>query len=176
MPSSLSWLSSRVYVAQSLQSCLPLCDPMDCSPPGSSVHGTLQVRIWSGLPFPPPGGRLTQGWSPRLSCLLHWQVGSLPLAPPEKPSACLPNEYYFLEPIPLCDTWNVSSPCTLCKWPPQRPGQALCSALAPRHGTEPKACGATGHHGNNLNSSVRTPQHTELHLAFDWQVSISQRK
>ena len=31
------------------------CDPMGCSPPGSSVHGILQVRNWSGLPFPPPG-------------------------------------------------------------------------------------------------------------------------
>ena len=28
----------------SLQSCLTLCDPMDCSPPGSSVHGILQAR------------------------------------------------------------------------------------------------------------------------------------
>ena len=28
-----------------LQSCLTLCDPMDCSPPGSSVHGTLQATI-----------------------------------------------------------------------------------------------------------------------------------
>ena len=28
------------------QSCLTLCDPMDCSPPGSSVHGILQGRIW----------------------------------------------------------------------------------------------------------------------------------
>ena len=27
------------------QSCLTLCDPMDCSPPGSSVHGILQARI-----------------------------------------------------------------------------------------------------------------------------------
>ena len=27
------------------QLCLTLCDPMDCSPPGSSVHGLLQVRI-----------------------------------------------------------------------------------------------------------------------------------
>ena len=26
------------------QSCLPLCNPMDCSPPGSSVHGILQPR------------------------------------------------------------------------------------------------------------------------------------
>ena len=31
--------------AKSLQSCLTLCDPVDCSPPGSSVHGTLQARI-----------------------------------------------------------------------------------------------------------------------------------
>ena len=31
--------------AQSLQSCLILCDPVDCSPPGSSVHGVLQARI-----------------------------------------------------------------------------------------------------------------------------------
>ena len=27
------------------QTCLPLCNPMDCSPPGSSVHGILQARI-----------------------------------------------------------------------------------------------------------------------------------
>ena len=40
--------------AKSLQSCPTLCDPMDCSPPGSYVHGILQARQWSGLPFPPP--------------------------------------------------------------------------------------------------------------------------
>ena len=31
--------------AKSLQLCLTLCDPMDCSPPGSSVYGILQARI-----------------------------------------------------------------------------------------------------------------------------------
>ena len=31
------------------------CDPMDCSPPGSSVHGILQARILDGLPLPSPG-------------------------------------------------------------------------------------------------------------------------
>ena len=38
--------------AQLLQSCLTLCDPMDCSPPGSSVHGILQARIleWVAMP------------------------------------------------------------------------------------------------------------------------------
>ena len=35
------------------QSCLTLCDPMDCSPPGSSVHGILQAKIleWVAMPF-----------------------------------------------------------------------------------------------------------------------------
>ena len=41
--------------SKSLQSCLILCNPMDCSPPGSSVYGILQARILSELPFPPPG-------------------------------------------------------------------------------------------------------------------------
>ena len=36
-------------------SCVQLCNPMNCSPSGSSVHGILQARILSGLPFPPPG-------------------------------------------------------------------------------------------------------------------------
>ena len=31
--------------AKSLQSCPTLCNPMDCSPPGSSVHGILHARI-----------------------------------------------------------------------------------------------------------------------------------
>ena len=39
--------------AKSLQLCLTLCDPMDCSPPGSSVCGSLQARIleWVATPF-----------------------------------------------------------------------------------------------------------------------------
>ena len=43
-------LQFEVLVAQS---CPILCDPMDCSPPGSSVHGLLQARIlqWVALPF-----------------------------------------------------------------------------------------------------------------------------
>jgi len=28
------------------------CNPVDCSPPRSSVHGIFQARYWSGLPFP----------------------------------------------------------------------------------------------------------------------------
>ena len=36
------------------QSCPTLCDPMDCSPPGSSIHGIFQARHWSGVPLPSP--------------------------------------------------------------------------------------------------------------------------
>ena len=39
--------------AKSLQSCLPLCNPVVCRPPGSSVHRILQARIleWVAMPF-----------------------------------------------------------------------------------------------------------------------------
>ena len=39
--------------AKSLQLCTALCNPMDCSPSGSSVHGILQARIleWVAIPF-----------------------------------------------------------------------------------------------------------------------------
>ena len=35
------------------QSCLTLCDPMDCSLPGSSVHGIFQARVleWGAIAF-----------------------------------------------------------------------------------------------------------------------------
>ena len=37
------------------KSCLTLASPMDCRPPGSSVHGFSRQEYRSGLPFPPPG-------------------------------------------------------------------------------------------------------------------------
>ena len=36
------------------QSCPTLCNPMDCSLPGSSVYGISRQEYWSGLPFPSP--------------------------------------------------------------------------------------------------------------------------
>ena len=70
------------------QSCLTLCNPMDCSPPGSSVHGILQARIpeWvampssrgSSRPEDPPDPGMEPG-SPAL------QADSLPSEPPGIP-------------------------------------------------------------------------------------------
>ena len=63
-----------------VQLCLTLCNPKDCSLPGSSVHGIFQTRIleWVSISsceeiFPFQGPNLC------LLCLLHWQVDSLPL-------------------------------------------------------------------------------------------------
>ena len=53
-----------------LQSCPTLCDPMDCSPPGSSVHGFSRQEYWSGLPCPLQVIILTQESNPGLLCLL----------------------------------------------------------------------------------------------------------
>ena len=50
--------------ARSLQSCPALCDPIDCSPSGSSVHGILQQEYWSGWPHPSPGDLPDPGIEP----------------------------------------------------------------------------------------------------------------
>ena len=50
--------------AKPFQLCLTLCDSMDCSQAGSSVHGILQARNWSGLPCPTPGDPSNPGTEP----------------------------------------------------------------------------------------------------------------
>ena len=47
-----------------LQLCPTLCNPMDCSPPGSSVHEILRQEYWSELLCPPPGIFLTRDPTP----------------------------------------------------------------------------------------------------------------
>ena len=90
------WVTS--VCAKSLQSCLTLCDPVDYSPPGSSIHGILQARILiCGSHFPLQGFFPTQGSNPHLPCLLHWQMSSLPPGPPGSPS-----DFWYLHNFQLC--------------------------------------------------------------------------
>ena len=63
------------------QLCPTLCDPVDCSLPGSSVDGVLQARLWSGLPFPFPRGLPDPGLEPGSPAL---QVDALTSEPPGK--------------------------------------------------------------------------------------------
>ena len=61
------------------KSFLTLVTPWTVACQAPLFMGFSVQECWSGLPFPPPGK------NPSLLCLLHWQVGSLPLAPPGKP-------------------------------------------------------------------------------------------
>ena len=60
LPAACETVSSPVFVTLLLQlsaapvlNCFSLCDPMDCSPPGSSVHGIFQARVleWGVIAF-----------------------------------------------------------------------------------------------------------------------------
>ena len=62
--------------------CPTLCDSMDCSPPGPSVH---RFSTGMGCHFLLRGISPIQGSNP---CLLHWQVGSLPLNYQGSPHSC----------------------------------------------------------------------------------------
>ena len=46
-------ITSAAAAAKSLQSCPTLCDPVDCSLPGSSIHGIFQARVleWGAIAF-----------------------------------------------------------------------------------------------------------------------------
>ena len=57
-----------------------LCNTMDCIPPASSVHGIFQARILELVAISDSKGS-SQGLNSCLLCLLHWQVGYLPLMP-----------------------------------------------------------------------------------------------
>ena len=101
--------------AKPLQLCPTLCDPMDYRPPGSSVHrhypskntGVGFHALLQGI-FP------TQGLNLCLLCLLHWQAGSLPLAPPGEPSTMSLSSVQFSSVAQSCptlgDPMNPSTP------------------------------------------------------------------
>ena len=71
--------------AQLHQSCLILCDPVDCSPPGSSVHGVLQEKPGVGCHFLLPGDPPDPRVKPTPLVFPALQMDSLPTEPPGKP-------------------------------------------------------------------------------------------
>ena len=58
-----------VRVCLVTQSCLTLCDPLHCSPPGSSVHGFSRQEYWSGVPFSSFRGPSRPGDQIPISCV-----------------------------------------------------------------------------------------------------------
>ena len=65
------------------QLCLTLCDPMDCNPPGSSIHGILQARILEWVAVSSSRGSSQPPGEPRSPAL---QADALPSEPAGKPN------------------------------------------------------------------------------------------
>ena len=77
-----SW-ATRVVHAKSLHSSLDLCNPVDCSMPGSSVHRILQARILEWVAMPSSRGSSRPRDRTHISCIScigRWVF--LPLVPP----------------------------------------------------------------------------------------------
>ena len=83
-------------VSQSLSHSMTLCNPMDCSLSGFSVHRTLQARILEWAAFPPPGDLPDPGIKPRSPAL---QADSLPSELPGKTLKCYTQIYFPLCPL-----------------------------------------------------------------------------
>ena len=134
------------------QSCLTLCDPMDCSPPGSSVHGMLQAKIldWVAIPF-----SRVSSWPRDQTWVCHMQANSLLSESPWKPllfqfssvaQSCLtlcnpmnrstpglPVHHQLLESLRLMSIKLVMPSSHLIVWHPL----LLLPSIFPRSGTFP---------------------------------------
>ena len=113
-----TWKKVKVLVAQS---CPALCNPMDCSLAGSSVHGILQARILEWVAFISPGDLPYPGIQP---WSLTLQADSLSSEPPGKESRnCLkcrrPRSDHCVRKMPQRREWLPSLvflPGELLKW------------------------------------------------------------
>ena len=107
------WLGLHPCVcmrARSLQSCLTLCDLLDLSPPGSSVHGMLQARILEWAAVTSSRDLLDPGVKPVFCAAPALQVNSLPLShrgSPKEAEILCPSSINWTG-IPLKPTlWNL---------------------------------------------------------------------
>ena len=77
------WIIANYYHFDAwIVPCLAFCDPLDCSLPGSSIHGTSRQEYWSELPFLSPGNLPNPGIESRSPAL---QADFFTDEPPGKP-------------------------------------------------------------------------------------------
>ena len=93
------------------QSCPTLCSPMDCSPPGSSVHGIFRPEHWSRLPLPTPGDLPDPGIKPMSLVSPALAGGFFTAVPPGKPRC-----YIIYITIPLLHYSYISLICYIQKF------------------------------------------------------------
>ena len=110
-----------------------LCDPMDCSPPGSAVHGIVQARIlqWVAISF-----SRGSSWPRVLTCvscvfcidrwtLYHWTTGEAQDTLITQVTKPLLSRGEVSRPQPHLMPWNVSPAMRLCA---KHQGRTLCSS------------------------------------------------
>ena len=92
------------------------CDPMDCSPPGSSVHRISQARYWTGLPFPSPEDLPDPGIKPGSPALQTDSLLSQPQRSPTLASLLFFKPAGIFLPQDLCTgfSWLIFTPSSLC--------------------------------------------------------------
>ena len=97
------------------QLCPTLCDPMDCSPPGSSVHGISQASMLEWVTISSSRGSSQPRDRTHVSCigrwiLYHWSIEEAPLPPTPTPPKAIFNLYkegsfffffFLVERVPL---------------------------------------------------------------------------
>ena len=130
-----------VWKCQSLQLCLTLWDPLDYSPPGSSVHGILQARIleWVAMPF--SRGSSWPRDQTQVSCIAgrfliigttreaHIYTYMLIWLPPNVSLFWI----FIYEIFQFDDSlhnWHILSPTTLLHWPSISPLSILRKSLS----------------------------------------------
>ena len=121
--------------AQLLQLCPALCDPMDCSLPGSLSLGILQARILEWLPCPPPGNLPDSETEPESLISSALAGRSLPLAPPGK-SLTEPILVQSLNHVRLFATpWTAASQAPVFRLPCPSLSPGVCSNSCPEPST-----------------------------------------
>ena len=91
---------------------------MDCSPPGSSVHGILQARVLEWLPCPPPGDLPDPGIKPGSPA---WQADSLQLSHQALPHC----SFHFVLSLARCSLSKLSVYLSTCPVPALGPNLIL---------------------------------------------------
>ena len=105
------------------QSCPTLCDPMDCSPPGSSIHGIFQARIlkWVVISF----SRRSSGprdWTPVSHIVSQFSLSvvsnsATPWIAAHQASLSITNSRSLLKLMPIvCDAIQPSHPLSSPSW------------------------------------------------------------
>ena len=117
--------------AQSLQSYPTLCDPMDCSPPGASLHGVLQARMLEWVAMPSSRGSSPPRDRTHIACAPCIAGGFFMPEPPGKCNWCLrpPSEYlYFYVWICFSSFWSCRLWGTPNSYQSKKPSHRPCAS------------------------------------------------